>query len=161
MIDDAFAQIVGSLDYPMIVVTACAGAERSGCLVGFHSQCSIEPCRWLVCLSKRNHTYRVAQRTQTLAVHFLRRGQRDLAQLFGGGSDDTEDKFARCAWRQGPHGTPILEHCNWIAGRVTERIDAGDHEGVVLTVFDGAREGVAEDQLGFRAVRGMKPGHAP
>ena len=57
---DAFEQVVGLLDYPMFVVTTRAGADRAGCLVGFTSQVSINPSRFLVGLSKRNHTYRVA-----------------------------------------------------------------------------------------------------
>src|SRR5262249_26595638 len=39
----AFHAIVDGLEYPMIVVTAADGDERSGCLVGFHSQASIDP----------------------------------------------------------------------------------------------------------------------
>ena len=39
---------VGALDYPMYVVTAAgAGAEWDGCLVGFATQCSIDPARWV------------------------------------------------------------------------------------------------------------------
>ncbi len=36
----AFESLVGSMDYPMFVVTVNAGGERSGCLVGFVTQCS-------------------------------------------------------------------------------------------------------------------------
>ena len=56
----AFHQLVSRLDYPMAIVTAADGEERSGCLVGFHTQCSIEPARFLICISRRNHTYSIA-----------------------------------------------------------------------------------------------------
>ena len=62
---DAFEQLVSLLDYPMYVVTTRANGESAGCLVGFTSQVSIQPRRFLVGLSKRNHTYRVAQCSET------------------------------------------------------------------------------------------------
>ena len=41
----AFDAIMGSLDTPLVVVTTAAHGERAGCVVGFHSQCSITPRR--------------------------------------------------------------------------------------------------------------------
>src|SRR5437764_12293688 len=74
-------EFVAGLDYPMFVVTAAdAGTgERAGCLVGFATQCSIDPLRFLVCLSRANHTHRVAARSGMLAVHVLGVGQHHLA----------------------------------------------------------------------------------
>src|SRR3954468_8154271 len=104
MAGDAFDQIAARLNYPMIVVTTSDGEERAGCLVGFHTQCSIDPSRYAVWVSKVNHTARVALRAETFALHFLDdtdRG-RDLAKVFGTLTDDTVDKFARCDWHAGP-----------------------------------------------------------
>lgn len=58
---EAFERIAGLLDYPMFVVTTRVGEVRAGCMVGFTSQVSIHPARFLVGLSKRNHTYRIAR----------------------------------------------------------------------------------------------------
>ena len=75
-----FTSLMGELDYPMFIVTTVAGdGERSGCLIGFATQISIDPPRFLVGLSEKNHTYRVAQRAEHIAVHFVpsrRRGDR-------------------------------------------------------------------------------------
>ena len=70
---EAFEKLVSMLDYPMYIVTTQADDERAGCLVGFTSQVSIGPPRFLVGLSERNHTFRVAQRATHLAVHLLPR----------------------------------------------------------------------------------------
>ncbi|MDH6565840.1 flavin reductase (DIM6/NTAB) family NADH-FMN oxidoreductase RutF [Streptomyces sp. SAI-117] len=86
---------IDRLDPDMCVVTAAAGGERAGCLVGFASQCSMEPVRYVVWLSKANRTYRVARTASRLAVHLLTREQRALAELFGGRTGDRTDKFAR------------------------------------------------------------------
>src|SRR4051794_7928471 len=64
-------ELVSQLDYPMFIVTAAARGERAGCLVGFATQCSINPPRFLLCLSDKNRTYRVAQHAQILVVHLV------------------------------------------------------------------------------------------
>ena len=68
-------EFVAGFDYPMFVVTAVdpGTGARAGCLVGFATQTSIEPFRFLVCLSRRNRTYRVARAATVLAVHVLDR----------------------------------------------------------------------------------------
>ena len=96
-----FNALVSELDYPMFVVTTAAGGERAGCLVGFATQSSIDPPRFLVCLSKQNRTYRVARDADLLAVHSLPADATDLAELFGGETGDRVDKFAQCDWRPG------------------------------------------------------------
>jgi flavin reductase (DIM6/NTAB) family NADH-FMN oxidoreductase RutF len=164
MSDDAFEQICRPLDFPMAIVTAFDGRERSGCLVGFHTQCSISPPRWLVCLSKTNHTLGVAAGATRLAVHLLHADQRDLALLFGASSADEigcEGKFARCGWRADAHGTPILDGCDWIAGTIVERIDVGDHIAHVLAITVSESVHGSAPQLGFQAVNDIRPGHEP
>ncbi|MEV5957105.1 flavin reductase family protein [Streptomyces sp. NPDC051987] len=121
------------LDYPLYVVTAEAAGERAGCLVGFGSQCSIRPVRFLVWLSRANRTFRVAERAERLTVHLLRRDQDRLARLFGGETGDRTDKFADVAWHPGPGGSPVLDEAPaWFVGRVRDRIDGGDHVGFLL-----------------------------
>lgn len=41
--EDSLEALTAALDYPMFVVTVAAGGERAGCLVGFATQCSIDP----------------------------------------------------------------------------------------------------------------------
>ena len=154
-----FNDVVGRITYPMFVVTAADGDERSGCLVGFATQSSIRPPRFLVFLSKVNHTYGVARRAGVLAVHVLSAGDRDLAELFGSETGDDVDKFARCRWHAGPEGVPVIDGLDWFCGRVVGRFDGGDHEGFLL---DPTAAGLREDDarpLDYQAVKDMTPGH--
>ena len=73
-------ELVSELDYPMFIVTVAASGELAGCLVGFTTQCSIDPPRFLVCLSVKNRTYRVAKRADALVVHLLPQGADELAE---------------------------------------------------------------------------------
>ena len=160
--NEGFDGIGAAVDYPMYVVTAAAGGERAGCLVGFTTQCSIDPPRFLVCISKANHTFRVAQRASVLAVHLLAADDSATGELFGSETGDEVDKFAPCSWSPGPEGTPVLDAATaWFAGRVLERFDLGDHVGHLLEPLpDVGRAPAAEGGFySFRQARHMEPGH--
>ena len=153
--------LVSSLDYPMVVVTTAAGGERSGCLVGFSTQCSIDPTRFYVGISKKNHTYGVATRATHLGLHFLAVGDRALASLFGERTGDEVDKFSRVSWHEGVEGVPILDECaNWAVGRIVETVDGGDHMGFITEPVDAGATGAFEP-LTFQRVKDFDAGHEP
>jgi flavin reductase (DIM6/NTAB) family NADH-FMN oxidoreductase RutF len=156
---DAFEAIVGDLEYPMFIVTARAGDERLGCLIGFATQASIDPPRFAVCLSHENRTYRRARHAQHLGVHCVPADAPDLAELFGGETGDEVDKFARTSWHEGPHGVPVLDRCtHWFAGRVLQRVDAGDHDVFLLEPVGGEARG-DEAEFTFHRAKRIDPGH--
>lgn len=154
-----FEALVGELDYPMFVVTTAAGSDRSGCLVGFATQVSIQPPRYLVAISVNNRTHRVATNAQRLAVHVLGSEQVDLASLFGEQTGDEVDKFARCSWTPGPDGVPILAAAaGWFSGPIVQRQPFGDHEGFVVEPDAGRGPSGDVRPLSFAQVRDFDPG---
>ena len=156
---DAFAPWADRLDPQMYVVTTVAGSERSGCLVGFTTQCSMEPPRVLVCLSQLNHTHGVAERAELLAVHALDSDQHPLAELFGGETGDEVDKFAQCEWHAGPDGLPLLAGVPRIlVGRILERVPLGDHTGHLLEPLQ-VLTGSGDADLTLQQVEDIDPGH--
>jgi flavin reductase (DIM6/NTAB) family NADH-FMN oxidoreductase RutF len=152
---------VDGLDYPMYVVTAAANGQRSGCLVGFGSQVSIDPPRLLVCVSVVNHTHPVALAADVLAVHLLDRSQHDLAALFGSETGDEVDKFAECAWQPGPEGVPVLaDPPRHLVGRVLDRHSLGDHTGFLLEPMEVcARDDGDLEPLMYLDADDLDPGH--
>ena len=142
----------------MYVVTVAGDRARSGCLVGFTSQCSIDPPRFAVWISEQNHTHGPALEAEHLAVHLLRDDDRGLAELFGEATGDDVDKFARCDWHEGPHGSIVLDGCDWFLGRVLTTVPGGDHTGFVLEPVAGEHHGGGAP-LGFQALRDLSPGH--
>ncbi|PZT71222.1 flavin reductase [Streptomyces sp. SW4] len=156
---DAFT---GRLDPDMCVVTAAARGERAGCLVGFASQCSLRPVRFVVWLSEVNRTFRVARTAEFLAVHLLARDQVGLAEAFGGRTgDDGVDKFRDVRWRPGHGGAVVLEDAEaWFVGRIVGHAGGGDHVGFVLDpVESGARDGAGGPLLRLSDTLGIDPGH--
>jgi flavin reductase (DIM6/NTAB) family NADH-FMN oxidoreductase RutF len=161
--EHALQRLAADTDTPMAIVTATsADGERSGCLVGFWTQCSIHPPRVLVCISQTNHTLAVATTAPVLAVHWLTEDDRGLAELFGGETGDEIDKFERCAWTPGLGGVPVVDGVKgWVAGPVAARLDVGDHVAFVVDAETGAAGDPAADELGFQAVKDLEPGHDP
>lgn len=156
----AFHSLVAGIDYPMFIVTAEAAGERSGCLVGFVTQASIDPARMLVMLSKKNHTYRIASRATELAVHFLHEENRRLSTVFGEETGDDVDKFAQCEWSrvEGVEAPVLAGTRGFVAGPILDRMDGGDHVAHLLEVTAARVDGTGP-QLAFSMVRDMKPGH--
>jgi flavin reductase (DIM6/NTAB) family NADH-FMN oxidoreductase RutF len=153
-----FLKLLGSLDYPVFIVTASDGERREGCVIGFATQTSFDPPRFLAGLSRANRTFRLAAEVDALAVHLVPRGATDLVELFGGETGDEIDKFERCAWTAGPRGLPILDDCpTWFAGDICARLDLGDHVGHLLEPF--AARYVPGPYERFQQVRDVEPGH--
>jgi flavin reductase (DIM6/NTAB) family NADH-FMN oxidoreductase RutF len=144
----------------MYVVTTAAGDERSGCLVGFATQASIGPARFLVAISNKNHTFRVATSATRLAVHLLSTEHREVAELFGEQTGDDIDKFSRCDWRPGPDGVPVLSAAAaWFSGQIIDRHNLGDHVGYLIAPDAGEVRDPDARILVVSDVEDMAAGH--
>lgn len=156
-----FDAVTGLLDYPMFVVTTAAPDGRAaGCLVGFATQASIDPPRFLVGLSEKNYTYRVAQDAPRLVVHVLDASSLELARLFGERTGDDVDKFTRCSWQPGPDGVPVLDGAAaWFSGPVLERMRVGDHIAFLIDIDAAEVRREPERLVGLSDTTDFQPGH--
>jgi flavin reductase (DIM6/NTAB) family NADH-FMN oxidoreductase RutF len=165
--DRAFDDLVARLDTGMVVVTVAVGDERDGCLVGFHSQASIHPRRYVLWLSVENRTYRLAADPGAthLGVHVLSASDLDLARRFGGATEDDAgvDKLAGIPWTAGPGGVPLLDAApERFAGRILSRqpVADGDHVPFLLEPVEAASAGgAAEPPLRLHQATDIDPGH--
>jgi flavin reductase (DIM6/NTAB) family NADH-FMN oxidoreductase RutF len=157
-----FQRFVGGLDYPLFVVTVADGDERDGCIVGFTTQCSIDPPLFLVCVSDKNRTWRIAQNATALGVHLVPHDRHDLAELFGGETADERDKLAEVDWSEGPGGVPLIEQLTTrFVGKIVKREDyGGDHTCFLLSPVE-AESGERPDELSFQQAKDIEPGHEP
>jgi flavin reductase (DIM6/NTAB) family NADH-FMN oxidoreductase RutF len=144
--------VLDELDYPMFIATV----PGDGCLVGFATQCSIDPLRFLVCLSNKNRTYRLARDATHMALHAVPENRPELAELFGGETADEVDKLEQVDVKPGPNGVPLIAGCPYVAGPVLDRFDVGDHVAFLLDVE--VEEGAAKP-MRFSRARSIDPGH--
>lgn len=161
MSDDAFGTLMASADPPLIVLTTAVGNERAGCLVGFHAQSSITPQHYCVWLSKANHTYRVALRAGSFAVHFLTADDLSVAERFGTLSGEDTDKFAGLDVELDPHGVPLLTACpnRMSLARIAVLDDGSDHV-CITTRVRSARSGKGFVPLRVSSAMHLVPGHS-
>lgn len=158
--EDPAAALSERVDNPVYVVCVGHHGQQAGCVAGYVTQCSLDPVRFLVCISKANYTYRVAKRSGGLSLHLLGSGQHDLAVLFGHLTGDTADKFGQCEWTTGETGAPLLRRCAaWIEGSVTAKHDVGDHVAFVVSPINGGA-GPEEGQLTVKQTSDIEAGHA-
>jgi flavin reductase (DIM6/NTAB) family NADH-FMN oxidoreductase RutF len=162
--EKVFQKLVGHFDVPMIIVTTAFGEQRAGCLVGFSTQCSIEPPRFLICSSERNFTYSVLQNATHYAVHFITQEHMKLAELFGSVSGSSVDKFKQCGWHKHEEtGVPILDDVHqWFVGKILERQKfGGDHMLILCEPIDGEYKDAESAPITFSQVKHLEPGHEP
>lgn len=147
-------------DYALhVVTTVSTDGDPSGCVVGFLTQCSIQPPRLLVCLSEVNHTYAAAQDAEAIVLHLIGRNQLGLAALFAEETGDAVDKFSRCEWHPGLTGSPVLAGCPaWLEAVITDRWSVGDHQALLVRPVAGGSGGDGE-VLTLRHSPQFHPGH--
>ena len=162
MTTDAFDRVMRRRNPDMLVVTTAVDGQRAGCLVGFHSQCSIDPVRYAVWLSKTNHTCQLALQATHFGLHFLAESDERLAEIFGTLCSDSTDKFALVDWHADLGDVPIIDACeNWAVARRTGFVDEGsDHICFVVEPI-AARSHDPLTPLRFETVMHLDPGHAP
>lgn len=157
---DGFSDVNDALDYPMFVVTTAANGIAAGCLVGFATQVSIDPPRFLVGLSDKNHTHAVAAHAQRLTVHLLDDSSLELARLFGERTGDELDKFEQCSWQAGDDGVPVLDGAPaWFSGTVCDRHPVGDHTAFLVDVDTAEVRRRPDRLLRLSDVSDFNPGH--
>ena len=77
---EAIGELVARADPPLYVVTTVSAGDRAGCVVGFATQASIDPPRFLVAISKENRTWQVAKDASHVAVHLFGRERMDVVE---------------------------------------------------------------------------------
>lgn len=159
MIGESFDDMMAMLDTPAFVVTTQVDGHPSGCLVAFATQTSVQPPSFMVGLPLGDPIHEVASKSDNLAVHVLPRSQHALAELFGREPDEQADPFARCAWRGGPLGMPILhDAAAWFVGRTLSRSEVADHVAYLVEPVAVWAPQSSEELLYLSDLDGVDPG---
>ncbi len=117
------------IDRELWLVTASAGARRSGLIATFFSQASIVPDlpRVLVGIAKQHFTGQLIETSRAFALHLL--GQENLALIwrFGLETGRKRDKFEGHKTHIGVTGAPVVSNTiGHLECRVEDKLDTGD-----------------------------------
>jgi flavin reductase (DIM6/NTAB) family NADH-FMN oxidoreductase RutF len=134
------------IPYGLYIVTTSHDGKWNGFTGSWLTQASFEPPLLALGVRRDSGSFRMIARSRVLAVHWLRKGQRDLARRFLKPARWPRDKFADLRCREGVTGVPVIEDALAFAEcRVRHVFEGGDHAVVVAEIVDigGAKDGQA------------------
>ncbi len=153
-----FRQVMGQFATGVTVLTTVHDGDMHGMTANSVTSVSLDPLLILVCLMREARTSLAIQQSERFAVNILGEHQEELSRRF---ARPGQDHFDGLDVMTGPHGLPLLPDClAYLACRVTELVQAGDHD-VVFAEVDHCR--VSPDggapllffQGGYRRLPGM------
>lgn len=129
----------------MTGVTVVAARNADGVPVGFtansYTSVSLEPPLLLVCPARGLSSFSAFNTCAHFAVSVLAEAQREVADIFAGG---TADRFTKVAWRADDWGCPLIERATAaFSCAVRQRVEAGDHVILIGEIKDFAASGAA------------------
>ena len=156
---DAFEGLVGELEYPMFIVTARVGGEPLGCLVGFTTQASIDPPRFIACLSHQNRTYRARQGRARRSACTRCPPTRTTSRSCSAARPRTRRTSSRARrGTKGPRACRSSSAARTGSSAASWRAtDAGDHDAFLLEPIAGSS--TEEDEFTFHRAKRIDPGH--
>jgi len=133
--------ILRMIPYGLYILTAAdEKGNKAAAAINWLTQASFQPPLVAVGVKVESGIYQVMKNSQFFGLHFLKKGQQDVAFAFFKPTKEENGKLNGYTFQTAPHGSPLLE----IAGAFVEckrlgQLEYGDH-----TVFVGE---VVEAQL--------------
>ena len=127
MVTMTFDSVTDQLRSTPVVVTTASQGDQAGSVVGFHTQCGVDPVRYAVWLPAPGRTYDVARHATYIAVHVIDDSAMTIDEGSTAAGDLDADWFDRCSWRPGPGGVPLLATCpnHLVLRLVSARVEPG------------------------------------
>ena len=138
-----FRQALGAVCAPVAVVTSFYDARPHGTTVSAFCSLSLDPPLVLVALDRGSELLRMIRRAQRYGINVLAHGQEAIATRF---ARKGVRKFDGVAWELDTD-LPRLEHtASWIACRLHEIVEGGDHV-IAVGFVEHAEAGAAAPLL--------------
>jgi flavin reductase (DIM6/NTAB) family NADH-FMN oxidoreductase RutF len=115
---------MASVCAPVAVVTASDEGRPHGTTVSAFSSLSLDPPLVMVALDRSSDLLAILRRTGRFGVNLLSYAQDDLAVRF---AQKGRTKFDGVDWREEDGLPRLMPRSGWLACRVTELHDGGDH----------------------------------
>lgn len=134
-----------ALSYGMYIVSAAAGAARSGCVINTLEQVTSKPARMSIAINKENYTSRIIKEAGRFAASVLSVDvDGRMIGDFGFNTSTEFDAFTAWPFETDDAGMPYVTEgiCASVSVVVREVIDAGTH---LVFIGDVERAEVVED----------------
>jgi flavin reductase (DIM6/NTAB) family NADH-FMN oxidoreductase RutF len=120
----AFRDALGAVCAPVAVVTSFYDARPHGTTVSAFCSLSLEPPLVLVALDRGSDLLRMIRRARRYGINVLSHGQEAIATRF---ARKGADKFDDVSWELDSDLPRLDATASWIACRLHELVDGGDH----------------------------------
>lgn len=125
------------ISYGLYVLTARADQETAASTVTWLSQSSMTPPMIMVGLEKESFSYRTVEKSRKFVIHFLGRGQKEMAQKFFKPPHLEKNKINGLDFKIGKMGAPVLlDAPAYIECEVAEIVKRGDHHVILAEVVE-------------------------
>jgi flavin reductase (DIM6/NTAB) family NADH-FMN oxidoreductase RutF len=137
--DDALAAALGRIPSGLFILTVRHGDRETGMLASWVQQCSFDPPRLTVAVRKGRYVLDWLTDGAAFVLNVVPEHGKALIAHFGKGFGPGEAAFDGLELGRTADGTPVLPTAHaYLACRVRERFDVGDHVLVVGGVEAGA-----------------------
>lgn len=132
--DTAFRRACAEFATGVAAVTARAeDGELAALTANSFTSVSLRPPLVLVCVGHGMSAHPILRRARRLAIHVLGAEQPEVARRLATSGLDGAGRLDGLEWSVDEHGTPVLRDClASIRGPIVDRLDAGDHEIVLV-----------------------------
>lgn len=125
------------MPHGIYIVTLREGAECCAFTATWVTQSSFDPPLLLVGVRADSYARRFCNPGNAIALHWVDKEQKNLAQAFFKAPDLQGHSFGPYAFTHGPHGAPILQGVlAHVEGVVRSVLESGDHHPVLIEVLD-------------------------
>ncbi len=130
------ATLFKSLTTGVYVVGVAHGEVCNAFTAAWVMQVSYDPLLLALSINPRHSSYGLLKQGGAFSVNVLKKGQLELAALFGGRA--SANKLASTEWTPGRTGVPLFHQSQaWFECQVVGEHPAGDHMVVLGKVIDG------------------------
>lgn len=152
-----YREALAAVCAPVAVVTSFHDDRPHGTTVSAFCSLSLEPPLVLVALDRDSDLLRMIRRARRYAINVLSHGQEEIATRF---ARKGADKFDEVAWELDSDLPRLDDTASWIACRLHELMDGGDHV-IAVGFVEQAQAGAAHPLLYRQREFGTLASHPP
>lgn len=152
---EVIGAVLGRTPSGLFILTACGpdGAE-TGMLASWVQQASFEPTMVTVAVNRKRYINDWMQADSPVALSLLGESQKQLLGHFAKGFEPDAAAFEGIDVARSPAGCPALAGAlGWLEGRVTGRLDAGDHVVYLISLTAAGSSDALESERPWVHIR--------